>query len=292
MKDVDTSGLGRSLGRAGRALVLSLACGLAACSSLGTRLADNFSQSVVNSDDPATIEAGLPSYLMLLDTLVRTEPDSVALRQAAAALNTAYAGTFIKDEARTLNVTAKALDYAFGALCHEIDELCAPRGGDLESFQRLLAEQSTDEVALLYTVGSTWAGWIQARSGDFNAIADLPRVRVLMERVVALDEGYQDGVAHLYLGVMATVLTPALGGRPEEGRAHFEKAISLSQGRNLLAKVYYAKQYARGVFDRELHDRLLQEVLAAEPRARGWTLSNLLAQQEAKSLLASADDYF
>ncbi len=113
-----------------------------------------------------------------------------------------------------------------------------------------------------------------------------------MQRVVALDEKYQDGAAHLYLGVIATTIPPALGGRPEVGRSHFEKAISLSEGRNLMAKLYFAKSYARGMYDRELHDKLLNEVLETDAHAKGWTLSNLLAQQEAADLLKSADEYF
>jgi TRAP transporter T-component len=92
--------------------------------------------------------------------------------------------------------------------------------------------------------------------------------------------------------VIATAIPPALGGRTEVGREHFEKALALSQGHNLMVKVYYAKNYARGVFDRELHDRLLNEVLAADPHQTGWTLSNLKAQEEASALLASADEYF
>jgi hypothetical protein len=120
----------------------------------------------------------------------------------------------------------------------------------------------------------------------------MPRVEALMKRVVALDEHYQQGAAHLYLGVLATVLTPALGGRPEVGKKHFEQAISLSQGQNLMAKLYYAKNYARGILDRELHDKLLQEIIAADPRAPDLTLSNIMAQQQAKELLQSADDYF
>ena len=59
-----------------------------------------------------------------------------------------------------------------------------------------------------------------------------------------------------------------------------------------MAKVYFARQYARGVFDRELHDRILNEVMAAEPHAQSFTLSNLLARREAEALLKSADDYF
>ena len=83
-----------------------------------------------------------------------------------------------------------------------------------------------------------------------------------------------------------------MGGKPEAGREHFERAIALSEGRNLLAKVLFAKQYARLVFDRELHDRLLAEVLAANPEETGFTLSNVLAQQQARTLLAESNDFF
>ena len=38
-----------------------------------------------------------------------------------------------------------------------------------------------------------------------------------MQRVIELHESYQDGAAHLYLGVLSTFLPPALGGKPEVG---------------------------------------------------------------------------
>jgi hypothetical protein len=41
-----------------------------------------------------------------------------------------------------------------------------------------------------------------------------------------------------------------------------------------------------------LHDRLLNEVLQAKPKVSGMTLSNILAQNEARILLNGADDYF
>jgi hypothetical protein len=56
--------------------------------------------------------------------------------------------------------------------------------------------------------------------------------------------------------------------------------------------VLYAERYARLVFDRELHDRLLKEVLAADAKVPGYTLSNLIAKEQAQKLLASGKDYF
>lgn len=280
--------------RAGRlAALLGLAVLLCGCGSMATRFAGNLSSAMMDNDDPAVVEAGSASYLLLLDALVRQDPDSAPFRRAAAGLNSAYAGAFVKDPARAAAITSKALNYAVEGLCLEHDELCEVRTLSVDELKKRLAGlDDTDDVPGLYTLGSAWAGWVQTHSDDFNAVADLPRVEAVMQRVIDLDEGYQSGAAHLYMGVIATAIPPALGGRPEQGRAHFEKAIALSQGHNLMAKVYFAKNYARGVFDRELHDKLLNEVKAADPHWPGWTLSNTLAQQEADTLLKSADEFF
>jgi hypothetical protein len=229
-----------------------------------------------------------------MDALVIQEPESAMIRQAAASLNSAYAGAFVKDPARVAALTEKARQYALTAVCQQYKKLCAIREMPIDDLKKALAEldDKEDDVPPLYTLGTTWAGWIDAHSGDFNAIADLPRVELILQRVLALNERYQNGMTHLYMGVIATAIPPALGGRPEIGKAHFEKAIALSDGHNLMAKVYFAKNYARGVFDRELHDQLLKEVLDAPVDANGWTLTNILAQKEAKALLASADDFF
>ena len=269
---------------------------LAGCSGMvekaGNRFATNLTLAMLDNDDPVVVEAGSASYLLLLDALVRQDPESAAFRQAAASLNSAYAGAFVKDPVRAAALTDKALNYAVDALCLRQKALCDVRKLSVDDVKARLEALQHDDVALLYTAGSVWAGWVQAHSEDWNAVADMPRIEALMQRVVALDEGYQSGAAHLYLGGLATVLPPALGGRPEVGKVHFEKAISLSDGHNLMAKVLYAKNYARGIFDRELHDKLLKEVLDADPRYPGWTLSNLLARQEADALLKSADDFF
>lgn len=266
------------------------------CSSLLTAKAQQFGQDfssvILENDDVVTVEQSLPAYLLLLDALIKNQPQQAALLDAAASLNSAYASAFVSDAKRAKLLNNKALNYAFEALCLHKKELCQLQKVSIDELTQVMSQTKTTDVAALYTTASVWAGWIQAHSDDWNAIADLARVRILMQRVVALDEHYQQGGAHLYLGVLATLLSPALGGQPELGQQHFDKALVLSQQRNLMVKVYYAKNYARGIFDRELHDKLLNEVLSADIHAGTLTLSNVLAQQQAKILLQSADDYF
>ena len=59
-----------------------------------------------------------------------------------------------------------------------------------------------------------------------------------------------------------------------------------------MTKVLLAREYARMVFDQDLHDRLLQEVIDADPDVPGLVLLNTLAQGQARILLADSDKYF
>ncbi|MBW2271620.1 MAG: TRAP transporter TatT component family protein [Deltaproteobacteria bacterium] len=261
-------------------------------SSATGKMTDNLSAAVLGQDDPATVRDGAPAYLIALDGLIEGSPRSESLLLAGAKLYGSYAGAFVDDPERASRLTLRARRYGERALCERDRALCEATGGSYDDFAALLTDTNTKDLPALYGLGSAWASWVQANSGDWNAIADLPKLQALMERVVALDDTYDDGSAHLYLGVLYTLRPASLGGKPEQGRQHFERAIEISRGQNLMAKVLFASQYARLVFDRPLHDRLLGEVIEADPHARGFTLSNVLAQGEATLLLADGDDYF
>ena len=276
--------------------VLLLLSALAGCASFATsatsRLADNLSSTILNQDDPETVEAGMPSYLLLVDSLIEGDPKNENLLLSGSKLYGAYASAFLKDTERTKRFARKARDYSDRALCVHSAQLCNLLERPYDDFAAAIGSLKAGDVPQLYASGAAWAGWIQANSSDWNAIASLAKVKAMMMRVVELDETYDHGEAHLYLGVITTLLPVALGGRPEEGRIHFERAIELSQGHDLMAKVEYARRYARITYDRPLHDRLLREVLDADVSAPGLTLSNVLAKRQARELLASADSYF
>lgn len=277
-----------------RTMLLLLTSVLASCASLissqTSGLANGLTAAVLDSEDLATVEQGAPAYLLLIDGLIESSPNNVSLLATGAQLNGAYAGAFVEDDARNKLLSSKALKYAQAAACQQNSVLCEAQAQAYEALQQAIAAET--DTDLLYTLGVAWIGWLQAHSDDWNAIAQLPRAKLCMQRVVELDEGYQLGNAHLYLGGIATLLPPAMGGQPEVGKQHFERAIELSNGQNLLAKVLYASQYARLVFDQQLHDRLLTEVVSSSPQAEGLTLSNLVAQREAKKLLADSEEYF
>ncbi len=255
-------------------------------------MSDDLSYAIINNDDLATVEAGGPAYLLMIDGFLHGDPDNSSLLRSAATLYTAYTVVCIKDKDRAQRLTDKALSYGLRAVCIDGPSACSLRDIRFHEFVKIISTMDVKDVPALYALGTAWAGWIQAHREDLNAVAEISRVETLMQRILELDESYQDGGAHLYLGTLATFLPPALGGKPDVGRKHFERAIEISSGNNLMAKVVYAREYARMIFDRELHDRLLHEVLKAEPNMQGYTLMNTLAQKQAQELLNSADDYF
>jgi len=274
------------------ALVVLFAVVISACTSVG-KMADGLTNAILNQDDPATVKDGGAAYLLLVDGLIEGDPNDAGRLLAGARLYGAYSSIFVQEEQRAKRLTSRARDYSQRALCEEKPTLCKVLGSPFAEFKAELDRiNSKSDVPVLHTVAVIWVAWIKAHKDDWSAVADLPKVKAMMVKVIELDESYDMGSAHLYMGLLNTLLPAALGGKPEEAKASFLRAIELSKGRDLMRKVHFAERYARLVFDKELHDKLLNEVIAAQPKEPGLTLMNLMAQEHAKELLKSGKEYF
>ncbi len=177
-------------------------------------------------------------------------------------------------------------------MCIRDERFCDIKSMSYFEFETLLASVEKPQAEHLFVFVAAWAGVIEANSSDWNAIAELPKVKAGIQCVLEVDESVSNGNAHLYMAVMESLLPPTLGGKPELAKHHFDRAIEISKGSNQMAKVLYAEKYARMLFDRELHDELLQQVVEAETGPQDQILSNTLAKQRAAELLLDADDYF
>ena len=257
---------------------------LSACAtvvaSAGSGLAGNLTTAMMNQDDPDIVRDGAPAYLLMLDSFVEGSPDNAAVLAAA------------DEPLRARRLTARAQSYGQRAICAAVESMCGSWMLPYEPFVEQLALLKPKHADMLFTYGLSWIAYIQAHGDDFLALAQLPQVESILVRVQELDSGYQAATVEHYLGILNTIRPPALGGNFEAGLAHFEQAIALSEGHDLGIKVDFARYYARTLYERELHDRLLQEVLGTNPIQRGYTLFNTLAQENAQAMLLSADDYF
>lgn len=282
--------------RTGRLILVAVALLNSGCASMvssaASNFADNLAAAVINQNDPETVRDGAPAYILLLDSFLQGNPDDPMLLAAAANLYASYGAVFAEDPERAARLTERARSYSVKALCISFAPSCEWDGGTYEEYEASLADLRPKHADIVYAYSVSSLAYIRAHAEDWNALAQLPHMNALLIRYLEIGEGEAEGTVYTYLGILATLRPPALGGEPEKGREYFETAIDLSDGNDLSAKVEYARGYARPLYARELHDRLLQEVLAADPESPGYTLTNVLAQRDATELLSSADDYF
>ncbi|MCK4674658.1 MAG: hypothetical protein KAT61_01990 [Gammaproteobacteria bacterium] len=277
-------------------LLLTLVLSISACGQLianaKKEFAEDLSATILEFDDPDTIKKGAPAYLILISSMIKGDPDNPDLLESGARLYAAYASGFSDNATSKLALANRAFAYASHAICIRDKNFCEVKTLSYFEFKKRLAAVEKTQAESLFIFVSSWAGVIEANSSNWNAVAELPKVKAGIQRVLDIDETVDNGNAHLYMAVMESLLPPALGGKPELAKKHFDRAIEISNGENLMAKVLYAEKYARMLFDRELHDELLQQVVDAEPGSQEQILINTLAKQRAAELLLSADEYF
>ena len=260
-------------------------------------LFDDLTRSFMEQGDVVIAEQGTPAFLLVLDGLIEHSPRSQTLLLAGAQAYSAYTSAFVgaDEPERNRRLTEKAKGYAFRALSLHSKRFAEVKDDPYPAFVTCVDTFRTKDVPYVFYTATAWAGWIQAHSDSMDAIADLPKVQSLVERVIELDESFYYGASHTIMGVLLTVRPPSLGGRPEEARKHFERAIELGRGRLLTTYVMYAKSYAKTMYKEELFFELLNTVLDSPvDTVPELTLVNTLAQKQAAELIADArqQEYF
>jgi hypothetical protein len=161
-----------------------------------------------------------------------------------------------------------------------------------EFIERLKRIKQKDVPALFWTAFA-WGGWINLSKDNAQAIFDLGKVKQMMSRVIELEEGYFYGASHLLFGSIYGSLPRMLGGDPEKAKEHFEKCLSLSDGKFMLAYVYLARYYAHPNLDEALFDKYLKIVLQAPvdvlPENK---LLTAIAKDKAQKLIIKKEQIF
>jgi hypothetical protein len=266
---------------------------LSGCAGLiGSMAADTLSAAILNQDNPDMVAAGLPAYLLLVDGFIFQNPDDEDLLAAGAQLYSLYGSRFAPDAASGIQLTEKARRYGERAICLAHKPACTWAGLGYDEFVSQLRDLDKRSIDYLYSYAVGWLSNLDATSSDWSAVGELPWVEAAMSRALELDENYEQGAIHGYLGILNALRPPALGGQPEVAKRHFERAIDLSEGKDLSIKVEYARRYGRLMFEQDLHERILRDVIGAPVEQEGFTLFNVLAKQEAARLLESSAEYF
>lgn len=256
-------------------------------------------------DDPELVRDALPFGLKTMESLLTTLPEHEGLLLTLCKGYTQYSYAYVQSEGDLLVNS----DYARATLLHEraFKLYLRARGFGLRALalrhrgvgdslrlspERAAATLTTRDLAALYWTAASWGSAISLGKDRPEMLADLPAIRALVSRGLALDETYEGGAFH-EAAIVLDALPPAMGGSSESARKHFARAIELSHDRRPSPYVTLAQSVCVLEQDRKEFRRLLERVLQFDPdQDPSQRLATIVLQRKAHALLDRQDEFF
>ena len=254
-------------------------------------------------DDLELVGDAIPFGLKLYESLLDSAPTNKDLLIATCSNFTQYGVAYLEtdalvlgeaqhhDEVVHLNARALKLYLRAKGYCERAMEVRFP--GIMQKLPAdpvaALAKAEKKDVPLLYWMAASWGSAIALGVDRPDLVIDMPTVRALAERALALDETWSRGTLH-EMFVSLDSLPPALGGNPERARMHFTKAVELQKGLSPGPYVALALGVVVPAQDRAEYEKLLNEALAIDPaKDPSNQLVTLVQQRRARALLDQID---
>ena len=257
-------------------------------------------------DDLELVGDAIPFGLKLYESLLDSAPQNKDLLIATCSNFTQYGVAYLETEAMVLgeaqhhdevaHLNARALKLYLRAkgYCLRAMEVRFPGIGQklLTDPSPALAKAEKKDVPLLYWMAASWGSAISLGVDKPEIVIDMPVVRALADRALALDESWSKGAIH-EMFVSLDSLPEALGGSPAKAREHFGRAVELQKGLSPGPYVALATGVALPAQDRAEFEKLLQTALAIDPeKDPSVRLVTLVQQRRARALLDHIDTMF
>lgn len=254
----------------------------------------NFTTSIFEECDIELARNAIPANLKLLEGLLKNDPQNKQILTTLSMGFGGYSMLFVEgdDPERASGLYLRARDYGLKALGEKGVRLknAQDRKDDLH---RVLQTLGKAELEPLFWITVSWNAWINLNLDQPGALAQLNASQACLDRVMEIDASYFQGLPHILMGVSLSALPPMLGGNVKQAKAHFDKALQLSQRKFSLAQYYFARFYAVRVQDKALFLRLIAEIEKMNPwELRDVCLINAVTQHKAKELGEMVDDLF
>lgn len=250
--------------------------------------------ALYEESDLILAEQALASNIKLLEGMTKGDPENKHLLLLTSQALSGYAMGFVEDESpdRARVFYLRAREYGLRVL-RENSSFLESEKKPLENFTEAVNLFKKEDLDALFWTAFAWAGWINLSLDDPLAYVELPKVQSMMQRVLDLDESYFFASAHLFFGSVWGTKPKMLGGDPVKAKDHFEKSIKITQGKFLLAYIYYIKYYALRTFNEELFDQLLAHIKETPVNVLPeFQLLNSMAKEKAIRLEKNRSEWF
>lgn len=257
-------------------------------------------------DDLELVGQAIPFGLKLYESLLDSAPRNKELLIATCSNFTQYGVAYLETEALALgeskhhdevaHLNARALKLYLRArgYCVRAMEVRFPGITPKLSANpaAALAKAGKADVPLLYWTAASWGSAIGLGLDKPELLIDMPVVRALAERALALDPSWSKGAVH-EMFVSLEGLPGPMGGSPERAREHFKRAVELQKGLSPGPYVSLASGVAVAAGDRAEFESLLNQALAIDPEKDPSTrLVTLVQQRRARALLDQIEILF
>src|SRR5689334_14171841 len=257
-------------------------------------------------DDLELVGQAIPFGLKLYESLLDSAPNNKDLLIATCSNFTQYGVAYLETEALVLgeanhhdevaHLNARALKLYLRAkgYCMRAMEVRFPGIGErlVKDPVAALKPARKEDVPLLYWMAASWGSAIGLGIDRPELVIDLPVLRALTDRAIALDESWSKGTLH-EMFISLDSQPEALGGSVERARAHFKRAVELQGGASPGPYVALAIGVAAPAQDRAEFESLLKQALAIDPEKSPSTrLVTLVQQRRAQALLDHIDTMF
>ena len=150
-----------------------------------------------------------------------------------------------------------------------------------------------EDVPLLYWCGASWVAALTVAKDNVELIAEMPIGVAMVNRVLELDESFDDGSAHEFFISYEGSRSEAMGGSEKKAREHFKRAVELSKGEKVGPYLSLATSVCLMKQDVNEFKNLLNQALSIDVNKNPkYRLSNIIMQRRAKWLLDNINDYF
>jgi predicted anti-sigma-YlaC factor YlaD len=258
-----------------------------------------------SDDDPELIRAAVPFSLKLAESLLAESPRHEGLLLTAARGFTQYSYAFVQEDAdemedtdrvrasalraRAAKLYVRARNYGLRGLeVKHKDFIARLKANPKETVKEL----KKSEVEMMYWTTLSWAAAL-ATSRDFTMLPEIPRFEALADRVVELDDTYDEGAIH---GFLITYEMSRLNPKPDRmaiAKVHFDRNIALANGHQAAPFVNYAENVLVAQKDKAGFQDMLTKALKIDvntwPEHRQL---NLLMQRRARWLMGRVDKLF
>jgi len=267
-----------------------------------------FMDDVVNAflqeNDVEFAAEAIPANLKLIDGLIQaSDNENEDLLLKGCKLYGMYAMGYLEDSTtdekkdrenslRAKNFYKRAQEYGMAVLKknHDFKKLM-DEGGDLDAFKKMMLAFNKDDVEALFWTAFAWSSYINLSKDSPEDVADLPRAKALIDRVIELNDKYFYGIPHLFM-IAYYSMPKMFGGDFDKAKQEYEKEKEISGGKFVLADFYMAKYYAVGKQDKKLFDELITSIRETKDDVIPENLLTLMAKRKAEVLAEKMAGYF